>query len=248
MIFSISGLGKTYKRGEMVFSAAENISFMVDRQDFVCITGESGSGKSTLLNMLTGLLQPDEGFVRFEGRNIAELSDDERARLRNSRIGCIPQGYSLLNNFTVLDNVCLPCCLYNAGRSAYKDAAKKARLILRRMGISHLAAEHPRNLSGGEQRRVAIARGMATDPVLLVADEPTGDLDPKTAAAILGVFGEIHRNGTAIIMVTHEKDHIPFANRHFVMERGQLQEIFPDGTRSSAAPAAEHACISDSFK
>ncbi|MDR1616348.1 MAG: ABC transporter ATP-binding protein [Syntrophomonadaceae bacterium] len=228
MILLVSGLGKRYERGGKVFSAVADISFTVSRTDFVCVTGESGSGKSTLLSILAGLLRPDEGVVRFEGKDIAELSDNERSRLRNSSIGYIPQGYSLLNNFTVLDNVCLPCCLYNASRGARKNAAKKAELALCRMGISHLAAERPQNLSGGEQRRVAIARGMVTGPALLVADEPTGDLDPKTAISILDIFAEIQRNGTAIIMVTHERERITFANRHFVMERGGLQEVFPD--------------------
>jgi putative ABC transport system ATP-binding protein len=211
-----------YRRKETLFPAVEDVSLAVSERDYVCITGESGSGKSTLLHLITGLLSPDAGTVLFEGRDIAALSDDERSRLRNTRIGCIPQGYSLLNNFSVLDNVRLPRCLYNATRAARREAAEKAESLLRRMGIAHLAAEQPRNLSGGEQRRVAIARAVITEPALLVADEATGDLDPETAASILDFFAEIRRAGTAIVLVTHEKDRIPAANRHFVMKAGRL--------------------------
>jgi putative ABC transport system ATP-binding protein len=202
-------------------SAVSDVSFAVEAGDFVCITGESGSGKSTLLHLITGLLRPDEGRVLFAGRDVAVLSDGERSRLRNSRIGCVPQGYSLLNNFSVLDNVCLPPCLYGAARGA---VAKRAEALLLRMGVAHLAAERPQNLSGGEQRRVAIARSLIADPVLLVADEPTGDLDPKTATSILAFFSEVRREGTTIVMVTHERERIPSANRHFVMEGGRLRE------------------------
>jgi putative ABC transport system ATP-binding protein len=207
-----------------MFSAVEDVAFAMDGKDFICITGESGSGKSTLLHLLTGLLKPDAGRVLFEGRDIAALSDGERSRLRNGRIACVPQGYSLLNNFSVLDNVRLPRCLYGEKRGARAETLKKAERLLARMGIAPLAAERPQNLSGGEQRRVAIARSLIADPALLVADEPTGDLDPKTATSILEFFAEIHGEGTAIVMVTHERERIPFANRHFVMDGGRLWE------------------------
>jgi putative ABC transport system ATP-binding protein len=225
MLLSVSGLKRMYRRGDALFPAVADASFAVAGNDFVCITGESGSGKSTLLNLIVGLLRPDEGAILFEGRDIAALTDKDRSRLRNSRIGCIPQGYSLLNNFSVLDNVCLPYCLYDATRGARREAIKRAEALLLRTGILHLAAERPQKLSGGERRRVAIARSLIADPSLLVADEPTGDLDPGTAASILAFFAEIHRAGTAIVMVTHERDRISFANRHFVMETGRLREI-----------------------
>jgi ABC-type lipoprotein export system ATPase subunit len=224
MLLSVLGLGRKYRRGEKVFSAVSDISFTVEAQDFVSITGKSGSGKSTLLNLLTGLLRPDEGTVVLEGRDIAALSDSERSHLRNRRIGYIPQGYSLLNNFSVLGNVCLPCDLYSAKRAARRETAQRAKELLDRMGIAHLAGERPQNLSGGEQRRVAIARSLIISPALLVADEPTGDLDPQTTASILEFFAEINRQGTAVVMVTHEKDPIPHANRHFIMEDGRLRE------------------------
>jgi ABC-type lipoprotein export system ATPase subunit len=201
----------------------------MSEQDFVCVTGESGSGKSTLLHLLTGLLRPDAGRVLFEGRDIAALSDGERARLRNGRIACVPQGYSLLNNFSVLDNVRLPRLMYGEARGARAETVQKATRLLARMGIARLAAERPQNLSGGEQRRVAIARSLIADPALLVADEPTGDLDPKTAASILEFFAEIHREGTAIVMVTHERERVSFANRHFVMDGGRLREEHRQG-------------------
>ncbi|MDR1573062.1 MAG: ABC transporter ATP-binding protein [Clostridiales Family XIII bacterium] len=225
MLLSVSELKRTYKRGETAFPAVEDVSFAVGREDFVCITGESGSGKSTLLHLLTGLLRPDGGSVVLEGRNLASLSDGERSRLRSGRVGYIPQGYSLLNSFSVLDNVCLPCNLYGKARAARRETAEKAKRLLERMGVAHLSAERPQNLSGGEQRRVAIARSVIASPVLLVADEPTGDLDPDTTDSILEFFAEIHGRGTAVVMVTHERDRIPFANRYFVMEKGRLREV-----------------------
>jgi putative ABC transport system ATP-binding protein len=224
MLLSVLGLKRMYKRGETAFSAVTDVSFAVNGEDFICITGASGSGKSTLLHLLTGLLRPDEGSVVLEGRNLADLSDGERSRLRSERIGYIPQGYSLLNNFSVLGNVCLPRNLYGKTRAARRETAERANRLLHRMGVAHLAAERPQNLSGGEQRRVAIARGVIASPVLLIADEPTGDLDPHTTDAILDFFAEIRREGTAIVMVTHERDRIPFANRYFVMEEGRLRE------------------------
>jgi putative ABC transport system ATP-binding protein len=224
-LLSVSGLNRSYRRGGRLFSAVSDVSFQVDEGDFVCITGESGSGKSTLLHLLTGLLRPDAGRVLFAGQDIAALSDDARSRLRNGRIACVPQGYSLLNNFSVLDNVRLPRCLYDTSRIAREAAARKAEGLLLRMGMDRLAAERPQNLSGGEQRRVAIARALITDPAMLVADEPTGDLDPKTADSILAFFSEIRREGMTIVTVTHEREGIPFANRRFVMEDGRLREV-----------------------
>jgi putative ABC transport system ATP-binding protein len=224
VLLSVSDLKRTYRRGETAFSAVAGVSFTVGREDFVCITGESGSGKSTLLHLLAGLLRPDEGSVVLAGQDLAALSDGERSRLRSGRIGYIPQGYSLLNNFSVLENVCLPCNLRGRTRAARKETAERAKGLLGQMGIAHLAAERPQNLSGGEQRRVAIARGVIASPALLIADEPTGDLNPDRADSIFGFFAEIHRQGTAIVMVTHERGPIPFANRSFVMEEGRLRE------------------------
>jgi putative ABC transport system ATP-binding protein len=219
MLLQTIGLTKRYERRGVPFFAADHIDLRVDAGDFVCITGESGSGKSTLMNMLTGLLKADGGTIFFDGEDLSLLSDDALTRLRSSKIGYVPQGNSLLQNLSVLDNICLPW--YLSHRGDIKDAALK---LLAQVGIRHLAAESPRNLSGGETRRAAIARSLITGPKLLIADEPTGDIDPKNTDEILGLFGEVNGQGTTVVMVTHERQMPAFANRHFVMDDGRLTE------------------------
>ena len=220
MILEAKGLTKSYKRRGASFFAVNNASLQAESGSFICITGESGSGKSTLLNMLTGLLVADSGELTVEGVNVGGLGDDELTGLRNSTIGYIPQGNSLLYNFSVLQNVLLPWYLEHR-----EDKQAVARKLLARTDIAHLEQENPRSLSGGELRRVAIARSLIMNPRILIADEPTADLDPRNTEEIIRLFAEIHENGTAIIVATHERQILPCANRHFVMENGQLKSV-----------------------
>jgi putative ABC transport system ATP-binding protein len=219
MLLQTEGLTKSYERRGKKFFAAESVSLRVEAGDFVCVTGQSGSGKSTLLNMLTGLLRPDGGEILFDGEDLCSLSDAKLAALRNGKIGYIPQGNCLLPNFSVLDNVCLP---WNLTRK--EDVRPAARELLEKVRVAHLERENPRNLSGGEARRVAVARSLIAGPEILIADEPTSDLDPKTADEILRFFGEIHSQGVAVLIVTHERDPPACANRRFVMDAGRLTE------------------------
>jgi putative ABC transport system ATP-binding protein len=219
MLLQTIGLTKSYERRGERFFAAENVELNVESGDFICITGESGSGKSTLLNMLTGLLRADSGSIIFDGADLTRLEDTELTRLRNGKMGYIPQGNSLLYNFSVLDNVLLPWYL-----TRRDDVTNFAMDLLSQVGVSRLAHESPRNLSGGEARRVAIARSLITRPEILIADEPTGDLDPKTADDITRLFEEVNSKGTSVVMVTHERQIPPGANRHFVMNSGHLTE------------------------
>jgi putative ABC transport system ATP-binding protein len=217
MLLETKGLTKSYeRRGERFFSA-EAVDLRISSDDFVCVTGQSGSGKSTLLNMLTGLLKADSGEILFDGDDICKLDDTSLANLRNSKIGYIPQGNSLLQNFSVLDNVCLPWYL-----TRRDDVKSRARELLGKVGIAHLEREIPRNLSGGEARRVAIARSLITHPAILIADEPTGDLDPANTDEVLRLFAEFHAQGVAVILVSHERQVPACANRHFVMDSGKL--------------------------
>lgn len=212
------GLTKSYERRGERFFAANNINLTIAPEDFICVTGSSGSGKSTLLNLLTGLLRPDSGQILLDGQDLCKLSDAELARLRNTKIGYIPQGNSLLQNLSVLDNVLLPWSL-----TRKQNAKATARELLQRVGIAHLERESPKSLSGGEARRVAIARSLITNPKILIADEPTGDLDPANTDEVLRLFAEVHSQGIAVVMVSHERQVPNCATRHLVVESGELR-------------------------
>jgi putative ABC transport system ATP-binding protein len=211
-------LTKEYRRGGRAFNAVNRVSLSVEPGDFISIAGRSGSGKTTLLNMGAGLLKPSEGSVLFEGHDIHRLKDKEISFLRNEKIGYVPQGQSLLSNFNVLDNVCIPWFLFKREG----DPEGRAFILLEKVGISHLAASYPRELSGGEMRRAAIARSLINQPRILIADEPTGDLDVETTAEIMGLFKAIAEEGTAVLIVTHELDTLEYGNKTYSMNAGNL--------------------------
>ncbi|MDR0814003.1 MAG: ATP-binding cassette domain-containing protein [Oscillospiraceae bacterium] len=217
MLLETIDLTKSYERRGERFYAAYNVALSVESDDFVCITGQSGSGKSTLLNLLAGLLHADSGSILLDGEDLCKLNDAGLAALRGSKIGYIPQGNSLLQNFSVLDNVCLPWYL-----TRKSNVRAQARELLARVGIAHLERENPASLSGGEARRVAIARSLIANPSVLIADEPTGDLDPKTTDDIIRMFSEVHAQGVAVVVVTHEREIPSFTTKHYVMENGHL--------------------------
>jgi putative ABC transport system ATP-binding protein len=218
VLLEISEVSKEYIRGGRAFNAVNNASLSVGDGDFISITGRSGSGKSTLLNICAGLLEPSNGAVLFEGKDIYDLKDKEISFFRNAKIGYVPQGMSLLSNFTVFDNVCIPWFLFKREG----DVEGKAFLLLEKVGISHLISSYPKELSGGEMRRVAIARSLINDPRLLIADEPTSDLDAETTAEIMKLLGCIAREGTAVLIVTHELDTLDYGNKTYSMHEGKL--------------------------
>jgi putative ABC transport system ATP-binding protein len=217
-LLELKEVTKEYKRGGRSFNAVNHASLSVEPGDFISIIGRSGSGKTTLLNMSAGLLYPTTGTVLFEGNDIHCLKDKELSFLRNAKIGYVPQGQSLLSNFTVFDNVCIPWSLFKREG----DVEGRAFILLEKVGISHLAASYPRELSGGEMRRVSIARALINEPRLLIADEPTGDLDTQTTAEIMGLFSRIAREGTAVLIVTHELDTLDYGNKTYSMDAGNL--------------------------
>ncbi|MDR1470656.1 MAG: ABC transporter ATP-binding protein [Spirochaetaceae bacterium] len=226
-LLELRELSKEYKRGGRAFNAVDHASLSVEPGDFISIIGRSGSGKSTLLNMSAGLLRPTQGTVFFGGKDIYQLNDKEISWFRNEKIGYVPQGQSLLSNFTVLENVCIPWFLFKREG----DAEGRAFLLLEKVGISHLAASYPKELSGGEMRRAAIARALINEPGLLIADEPTSDLDVETTADIMTLFGAIAREGTfnrtnnqtAVLIVTHELDTLSYGNKTYTMDSGALR-------------------------
>ena len=217
-LLELRELTKAYQRGGRSFNAVNRVGLSVEPGDFISIIGRSGSGKSTLLNMSAGLLRPTQGTALFEGQDIHRLKDRELSFLRNGKIGYVPQGQSLLSNFTVFDNLCIPWFLFRREG----DVEGRAFILLEKVGISHLAASYPKELSGGEMRRVSIARSLINEPRLLIADEPTGDLDARTTAEIMDLFNRIAREGTAVLMVTHELDTLNYGNKTYVMDEGNL--------------------------
>jgi len=220
MLLETKKLIKEYKRGASSFKAVDNVDLSISTGDFVSIIGRSGSGKSTLLNMIARLIKPTTGSIEFEGQNILSKKDEATSLYRNSKVGYIPQGYSTLSNLTVLDNVRLPFFFFKREG----DATEKALGLLEKVGISHLAQSYPKELSGGELRRVSIARALINNPAILLADEPTSDLDTQTTTDIMKLFEQISQNGTAILMVTHELDTVDYGNSVYVMASGVLRK------------------------
>jgi putative ABC transport system ATP-binding protein len=217
-LFELRELTKEYRRGGRSFNAVNHASLSVAPGDFISIIGRSGSGKSTLLNMSAGLIKPTQGTVFFDSKDIYQLNDKEISLFRNEKIGYVPQGQSLLSNFTVFENVCLPWFLFKREG----DAEGMAFILLEKVGISHLAASYPKELSGGETRRVAIARSLMNNPPLLIADEPTSDLDAETTVEIMKLLSAIALEGTAVIIVTHELDTLSYGNKTYTMNDGNL--------------------------
>ena len=217
-IIRTENLSKSFKRGSNTLFAVKNVSFTLKEGDFVNIIGRSGSGKSTFLNLLSGLLKPTEGKIFAKGKDMSDFSDREISKYRNEIIGFVPQSLGTLPNLNVLENVSLPYYLFKRDDSAYEKAA----MLLDEMGILHLKDDFPKNLSGGELKRVLIARSMINSPELLILDEPTSDLDKNTTIEIMDLLKKINSKGTALIIVTHELDILKYGNTLCQMEDGSL--------------------------
>ena len=217
-IIKTENLSKSFKRGPNTLFAVKNVNFTLEEGDFVNIIGRSGSGKSTFLNLLSGLLKPTEGKIFAKGKDMSDFSDREISKYRNEVIGFVPQSLGTLPNLNVLENVSLPYYLFKRDDSAYEKAA----MLLDEMGILHLKDDFPKNLSGGELKRVLIARSMINSPELLILDEPTSDLDKNTTMEIMDLLKKINSKGTALIVVTHELDILKYGNTLCQMEDGSL--------------------------
>ena len=223
MIIEATGLTKEFARargGKRLFTAVHPLDIGLEERQLTVVSGHSGSGKSTLANMLAGILTPTAGHVRLDGTDLYSLRDEELSRLRNERIGLVPQGHTALRALTVLDNVLLPSILYSKDEAP----AERARELLAAVGLDDLADAAPTELSGGELRRMAIARALLMDPAIVIADEPTAGLDSANATAALTLLRDAADRGAAVLVVSHEAEAQRFADRSYVMEDGHLRE------------------------
>ncbi len=222
MIIEATGLTKEFARargGKRLFTAVHPLDISLEERQLTVVSGHSGSGKSTLANMLAGILTPTAGHVRLDGTDLYSLRDEELSRLRNERIGLVPQGHTALRALTVLDNVLLPSILYSRDEAP----AERARELLAAVGLDDLADAAPTELSGGELRRMAIARALLMGPAIVIADEPTAGLDSANATAVLTLLRDAADRAAAVLVVSHEAEAQRFADRSYVMEDGHLR-------------------------
>lgn len=221
MIISTKELTKVYQMGDQQVKALNGVSVDIEKGDYVSIMGPSGSGKSTLMNLIGCLDTPTSGEYVLNGRAVSELTDDELARVRNEEIGFVFQSFHLLPRYTALDNVQLPLVYSNVSRSDRIDRAKAA---LEQVDLTDRSHHRPNELSGGQRQRVAIARALITGPSIILADEPTGNLDSNTGKEILELFDKLHNSGNTVILVTHELDIASHTRRIIHIRDGKIEE------------------------
>lgn len=219
-LIQISGVTKVYDLGRTQVKALAGVDLQLFENEYVAIMGPSGSGKSTLMNMLGCLDTPTSGDYLFGGEDVARMSDNQLADIRNRRIGFVFQSFNLLPRSTTLRNVELPLVYSGLGRGERIERAKSA---LERVGLADRMDHRPNELSGGQRQRVAIARALVTEPSIILADEPTGNLDSKTGIEIMALFDELHRQGHTIILVTHEDEIARHASRHIRLRDGLIE-------------------------
>jgi len=236
-LIQVHDLVKIYSLGEVEVQALRGVSLLVERGEFVAIMGASGSGKSTFMNILGFLDRPTSGQYLLEGINGENLSRDDLAEIRNRKIGFVFQGFNLLSRTSALENVELPLTYAGAPTSKRKEMTQKA---LSEVGLKGREHHHPSQLSGGEQQRVAIARALVNRPAILLADEPTGNLDTKTSEEIMGIFQRLNREmGITIIMITHEPDIASFAKRNIHFRDGSIVDDYKNLAPTIAAVGGE---------
>lgn len=221
LLVDVNNVYKIFERGGRDFTALNDVNFSVNSGDFINIVGKSGSGKSTLLTILSAIQDPTKGDVRVLERKISEMTDDEKSHYRNEFVGYVPQTLGTLSTLNVIDNVRLPHFFIKREG----DGIKRAEELLDMCGILHLKYEFPRNLSGGEVKRVLIARALMNEPKILLADEPTSDLDSATSFEIMEMLKKINDDGTTIIIVTHDDDLLKYGSRLLEMSDGKLKEV-----------------------
>ena len=220
-VIRLEGVEKVYQTGEVAVRAVRGVSLTVMPGEFVAVMGASGSGKSTLMNLIGCLDRPTAGRYLLDGEEVGALTKDELSRVRNQRLGFVFQGFNLLSRTSALENVELPL-LYSPSGHGRSELRRRSLAALERVGLAERAGHHPGQLSGGQQQRVAIARALVNEPSLLLADEPTGNLDTRTSLEIMEIFQELNRRGMTILMVTHEPDIAQYCLREITMRDGQI--------------------------
>ena len=218
-VIELSGIKKIYQVGGQEVAALAGIDLNIAKGEFAALMGPSGSGKSTLMNILGCLDRPTVGSYKLDGQEVATLSDDELAVTRNRRIGFVFQNFNLLSRISAADNVALPLVYAGVGR---KEREEKAKKILDAVVLGDRAEHQPNELSGGQRQRVAIARALVNDPHIIMADEPTGNLDTKSTKEIMEIFEGLHKEGRTIILVTHEPDIAACASRQLLVRDGLI--------------------------
>src|SRR5437764_2512595 len=233
-IVNLIDVHKTYRTGEMEVPAVRGVSLEIKRGEFVALMGASGSGKSTVMNILGCLDRPTTGQYLLDGADVSGLDRDQLADIRNGKIGFVFQNFNLLPRTSARENVELPL-LYGRHHLTGQQLRERADRVLASVGLQGREDHHPSQLSGGQQQRVAIARALINDPEVLLADEPTGNLDSRTSVEIMGIFQELNKRGITIIMVTHEADISQYARRNVMMRDGIVRDDLSVAHRLTAA-------------
>ena len=222
-VIELSGLTKVYEMGEVEVRALAGVDLAVDEGEFLAVMGPSGSGKSTLMNILGCLDRPTEGTYLLDGIDVSSLDRDERAVIRNAKIGFVFQSFNLLARTSAIENVELPLLYGDLGWTNHQrhEAAKRS---IEKVGLAGREGHYPSQLSGDQQQRVAIARALVTNPAMLLADEPTGNLDSHTSEEIIGIFQQLNDDGKTVVLITHEPDIAQYAKRIVHVRDGRIQE------------------------
>lgn len=219
-MIQLKNITKTYITGEFEFQALKGIDLEINKNDYIALMGSSGSGKSTLMNIIGALDTPTSGEYILRNKSIHLLDDNEISEFRNQEIGFVFQTFNLLPKLSALDNVALP--LLYANDISSQERNERAKVILEKVGLGDKLRNKPSEMSGGQRQRVAIARALVNNPSLLLADEPTGNLDSKTGAQIMELFEELYQSGQTIVLVTHEKDIAKFAKKTVILKDGEV--------------------------
>jgi putative ABC transport system ATP-binding protein len=238
-LIQIKNISKIYQMGDVEVAALNGVSMNINQGEFIAIMGQSGSGKSTLMNILGCLDRPTSGHYILAGEDVSDLDKTQLAIIRNQRIGFIFQSYNLLPQTSALENVILPLLYNRNGKESDAEQAKKALAALEAVGLADRVQHKPQELSGGQMQRVAVARALVNDPVLLLADEPTGNLDTRSGVEIMTLMSELHTQGSTIVMVTHDDDIAAYAERIIRLRDGQIETDVQNGEYASHSTSEE---------
>jgi len=229
-MLNVNHLYKSYKTGNVTYEVLKDVNFKVDEGEFVAVMGPSGSGKTTLLNCISCFIEHDKGEIKLKGRELSKLNEKQIAKVRNEDLGFVFQDFMLLDGLTILENVCIPKVIKE---EPYRVMEEKAKGLLKMFGILDIADKYPAEISGGQKQRTAVARSLMNDPLLILADEPTGNLDSRSSEAVIGAFLEAQRELNATtFMVTHDSFSASYCDRVIVMKDGKVYtELKSSGNR-----------------